>query len=184
MASALAMFAVSVLAIAPMPINCRNSRRSVFFMVGLLSLRQAGHPRDTLLRSDETGMISNTELEVSRIRELTGKRCHGEALVAVEALPDALQASADVLYLTAVNQRYLNRISDALETLRHLEQQDPRFSRLYQERGHCYTALGDATRAIEAFREAVNINPALPTSWHMLERLYRATGDTKSAAAA
>ncbi|HEY0341625.1 MAG TPA: sulfotransferase, partial [Steroidobacteraceae bacterium] len=129
-------------------------------------------------------MISTTDREVSRIRELTGKRRHDEALAAAEALPDALQASVDVLYLTAVNRRYLNRISDALETLRRLEQQDPRFSRLYQERGHCYTTLGDATRAIEAFRQAVNINPALPTSWHMLERLYRMTGNLKSANAA
>ncbi len=118
------------------------------------------------------------------LRELTGKRRHAEALDAAEALPDALRAHVDVIYLTAVNQRYVNRISDALETLRRLEQQDPRFSRLYQERGHCYATLGDATRAIEAFRQAVTLNPELPTSWHMLERLYRMTGDAKSAAAA
>jgi tetratricopeptide (TPR) repeat protein len=136
------------------------------------------------LRSDETWVISASELEVSRIRELTRNRRHGEALATAEALPDAVQTNVDVLYLKAVNQRYLNRIPEALATLQRLEQQHPRFGRLYQERGHCYSALRDATHAIEAFQRGVNINPALPTSWMMLERLYRMAGDLKNAAAA
>jgi tetratricopeptide (TPR) repeat protein len=44
--------------------------------------------------------------------------------------------------------------------------------------------LRDAPRAIDAFRRAVDINPALAASWSMLERLYRMTGDIKSAATA
>ena len=136
------------------------------------------------MRSDETWVISAAELEVSRIRELTRNRRHGEALATAEALPDAVQTHVDVLYLKAVNQRYLNRISEALATLQRLEEQHPRFSRLYQERGHCYSALRDTTHAIEAFQRGVNINPALPTSWTMLERLYRMTGDLENAAAA
>jgi tetratricopeptide (TPR) repeat protein len=146
--------------------------------------RQAGHARDTLLRSDETSVISASELEVSRIRELTRTRRHGEALATAEALPEAVQTNVDVLYLKAVNERYLSRIPEALATLQRLEQRHPRFSRLYQERGHCYWALGDAAHAIEAFQRGVNINPALPASWTMLERLYRLTGDLQNAAAA
>src|SRR5262249_27078936 len=38
--------------------------------------------------------------------------------------------------------------------------------------------------AIDAFSRAVSLNPALMTSWVMLERLYRVTGKTKQAAAA
>jgi tetratricopeptide (TPR) repeat protein len=136
------------------------------------------------LRSDETWVISASELEVSRIRELTRNRRHGEALATAEALPDAVQTNVDILYLKAVNQRYLNRITEALATLQRLEQQYPRFSRLYQERGHCYSALRDTTHAIEAFQTGVNINPALSTSWTMLERLYRMTGNLENAAAA
>jgi tetratricopeptide (TPR) repeat protein len=129
-------------------------------------------------------VISASELEVSRIRELTRNRRHGEALATAEGLPDAVQTNVDVLYLKAVNQRYLNRITEALATLQRLEQQYPRFSRLYQERGHCYSALRDTTHAIEAFQTGVNINPALSTSWTMLERLYRMTGNLENAAAA
>jgi tetratricopeptide (TPR) repeat protein len=45
-------------------------------------------------------------------------------------------------------------------------------------------ALKDAPRAIEAFLRGVNINPALPASWSMLEGLYRMTGDAGNAATA
>jgi tetratricopeptide (TPR) repeat protein len=89
-----------------------------------------------------------------------------------------------VLYLIAANQRCLNRIHDALATLQRLEQQHPRFSLLYQERGYCYMTLRDAPRAIDAFLRGVDINPALASSWSMLERLYRMTGDVRNAATA
>ena len=90
----------------------------------------------------------------------------------------------DLLHLAAMNSRYLNRIPEALELLRRLEQHHPRYSRLHQERGHCYAALRDAPRAIEAFRRAVDINQALPESWKMLHRLYRLTGDSPNAVVA
>jgi tetratricopeptide (TPR) repeat protein len=124
------------------------------------------------------------ELEVGRIRALSKCGRHREALTAAEMLEAAAPADRDVLYLIATNQRCLNRIDEALETLRRLEQQHPRFSLLYQERGYCYTTLRDGPRAIEAFLRGVDINPALATSWSMLERLYRLTGDEKNAATA
>ena len=116
-----------------------------------------------------------------RIRELTRERRHREALAAAEALALTAHENVDVLYLVAVNHRYLNRIPEALAALERLERQHPRFSRLHQERGHCYMALRDASRAIDAFQRAVSFNPALPASWSMLERLYRMTGDVKNA---
>jgi tetratricopeptide (TPR) repeat protein len=76
------------------------------------------------------------------------------------------------------------RYGEALAALDHLEQQYPRFGRACEERGHCYASLADAPRAIEAFRRAVSLNPALLASWSMLERLHRMTGDLASAAAA
>jgi tetratricopeptide (TPR) repeat protein len=55
---------------------------------------------------------------------------------------------------------------------------------MHEERGHCYVVLRDAPRAIEALLHAVNINPALPSSWNLLEGLYRMTGDAANAATA
>ena len=127
---------------------------------------------------------SPIELEVGRIRELSKGGQHREALAAAEVLAAAAPQNRDVLYLIAANQRCLNRIHEALATLQRLEQQHPRFSLLYQERGYCYMTLRDAPRAIDAFLRAVDINPALATSWSMLERLYRMTGDVRNAAAA
>ena len=129
-------------------------------------------------------VASPIEVEGGRIRELSKCGRHSEALAAAEALLVRAPENRDILYLIAANQRCLNRILQALATLQRLEQQHPRFSLLYQERGHCYVTLRDASRAIEAFLKAVNLNPALATSWIMLERLYRFTGQERNAAAA
>ena len=124
------------------------------------------------------------EGEINTVRELTKALRHQDALSAAEPLLVQFPQNTDLLYLVALNQRYLNQIPGALATLERLEQHHPRFSRLYQERGHCYVALRDAPRAIEAFLRGVNINAALPASWSMLQSLYRMTGDEKNAAMA
>jgi tetratricopeptide (TPR) repeat protein len=112
------------------------------------------------------------------------RRQFADALAAAEALAKEVPENRDVLYMIAVSHRYLNDIPRALETLDRLEQLHPKFSRLYQERGHCYVILRDAPRAIDAFLRGVNINPALPASWSRLETLYRMTGDTENAGTA
>ena len=128
--------------------------------------------------------MSNTELEISGIRTLTKARRHDEALAQLDNVLTRLPENRDALYLQAMNLRYLNRIPDALEVLQRLQHLHPRYSRLYQERGHCQVALRDAPKAIEAFLQAVNINPALPASWDMLRGLYSMTGDAANAAMA
>ena len=68
-----------------------------------------------------------------------------------------------------------------MNTLDQLERVHPRFSRLHQERGMAYVARRDAPNAIQNLLVSVNINPALPASWSMLEGLYRMTGDRRFA---
>jgi tetratricopeptide (TPR) repeat protein len=105
-------------------------------------------------------------------------------LAAGEALLTEAPGHRDGLLLVAIAQRYLARTPQSLKTLAILEQGHPRFSRLYQERGHCFVAMKQALNAIDAFLQAVNINVALPASWRMLEGLYRMTGQTENAATA
>ena len=124
------------------------------------------------------------ESEVGRIRELSKVGRHHEALSAAESLALAAPQSRDVLYLIAANLRCLNRIPEALATLQRLEQHHPRFSLLYQERGHCHVILRDVPRGVEAFLRGVHLNPALATSWIMLEHLYRTMGDVENASKA
>jgi len=124
---------------------------------------------------------SAVELEVRRIRQLVSERRFAEGLSAADALLVAVPENRDVLYLRAHAQRLLGDIPAALATLDGLEQLHPRFSRLYQERGHCYVVLKQAPQAIDAFLRGVNMNPALPVSWSMLEGLYRMTGQAANA---
>jgi tetratricopeptide (TPR) repeat protein len=122
--------------------------------------------------------------KVHRVRELSRSGRHHEAVAAAETLAVANPHNRDALYLIAANRRCLNQITEALATLQQLEQQYPRFSLLYQERGYCYVTRHDAVRAIVAFTQAVNLNPALTASWTMLERLYRIRDDINGAAMA
>ena len=87
----------------------------------------------------------------------------------------------DVLYIVAVSLRYLQRIPDALAALVRFEAIHPDYGRLFQERGHCYRALGEARAATAAYRRAVQLNPALPASWKALQALYQASGQLQDA---
>jgi tetratricopeptide (TPR) repeat protein len=124
---------------------------------------------------------SPVEAEVRRIRELLEHSQYSAALAAAEALLAQVPENRDVLYMLAVSQRYLRRIPDALATLARFEKLHPDYSRLFQERGHCYVALRSADPAIQAFLRAVNLNPALPASWHALQTLFRMTGQAANA---
>jgi tetratricopeptide (TPR) repeat protein len=128
--------------------------------------------------------LSPLELEVQRIRQLQMDGQHAHALQAAQTLLTEAPDHYDALYLVARSQRYLGQIDAALQTLARMEQERPHYSRLHEERGHCYVVLRDAQRAIDALLRAVNINPALPSSWNLLEGLYRMTGDTANAATA
>ncbi len=127
---------------------------------------------------------SPVEAEVRRIRSLMERNAFAEALAAGEELARTVPNNRDVNYMRAVSLRYLQRIPEALTVLEQLERTHPGFSRLYQERGHCYVALRDAPRAIEAYQRAVNRNPALTASWAKLQVLYRMVGQAENSATA
>ena len=119
-----------------------------------------------------------------RLRELLRQHRFAELLAAAQPILAAQPAHRDALLFTAIAQRFLGRIPDALATLATLEAHYPRFSRLYEERGRCHVVLRQAQPAIEAFLRAVNINHALAGAWGMLEGLYRMQGQPDNAATA
>jgi tetratricopeptide (TPR) repeat protein len=133
------------------------------------------------MNSTDTTAAPSVAAEIPRLRALLREGRFSEALAACETLIPQAPDQRDVLLFTAISQRHLSRISDALATLRVLERHHPRFSRLYEERGHCFVVLKQAPPAIEAFLHAVNINYALPASWRMLDGLYRMTGQAENA---
>ena len=120
--------------------------------------------------------LSDTATSVRRLRDLLHQQQFSKALDESDAQLVDLPEQRDLLLLKAISERYLGRLDDALETLARLERHHPRFSRLHEERGHCHALGRHAPQAIDAFQAAVNLNYALPSSWHMLEGLYRITG--------
>jgi tetratricopeptide (TPR) repeat protein len=133
------------------------------------------------MAADPASTPSPIEPDVERIRVVMEQGRFADALAAAEALDRTTPGNRDVNYMIAVCLRYLQRVPEALEVLERLEASHPGFSRLYQERGHCYVALKDAPHAIDAYQKAVNRNPALPASWSKLAVLYRMTGAAENA---
>jgi predicted Zn-dependent protease len=122
--------------------------------------------------------------DLAPLRELLKQGRPTDALRETRTLLAATPSDRDLLLIEAISLRHLLRIDEALAVLAKLEQTHPRFSLLHEERGLCYVAQKDAPRAIESLLLAVNLNPALPFSWHMLEGLYRLTKDRANAAIA
>jgi predicted Zn-dependent protease len=127
---------------------------------------------------------SPLEQDVGRLRAMQHHGRHAEALREAEALLLGQPENRDLLLIAVSSLRRLLRVPEALRMLERLERAQPRFSQMHQERGLCYVALKDAPQAIGALLQAVNLNPALPVSWRMLEGVYRIAGDEPNAATA
>jgi tetratricopeptide (TPR) repeat protein len=134
--------------------------------------------------SATTETPSTTAPTVSAVRALVRQSRYAEALAATEMLLEEKPDDRDALLLRAICLRCLGRLAPAHDTLALLAQHHPRFSRAHEERGQWFAAQRQAAPAIDAFRTAVTLNHALPSSWHMLEGLYRLTGQPQNAAEA
>jgi len=130
------------------------------------------------------GSPTPLEQEIARLRQLAHAGRHGEMLAQLRAPLDEFPENRDLLLLAAISQRHLGQIDASLATLDRLGELQPGFSLMHQERGLCHVARKDAPAAIDALLRAVNINPALPMSWRMLEGVYRLIGDSGNAAMA
>jgi tetratricopeptide (TPR) repeat protein len=132
----------------------------------------------------EAAPALSVEDEVARLRRLQHEGRHEAALGRAEALLADLPENRDLLLIAATSLRHLRRVPEALAILDRMEALQPAFSRLHQERGLCQVQLKDAPAAIASLLQAVNINPALPASWKMLQGLYGLTGEPANAATA
>ena len=110
------------------------------------------------------------------VRDFLDRRQFAEAARSAEALLAERPGDRDLLYMLAVAQRYLGKISAALATLVRLEELHPDYPRLHQERGYCHVAQRSGAPAMAAFERAVALNPALPGSWRTLQTLYAMAG--------
>jgi tetratricopeptide (TPR) repeat protein len=137
---------------------------------------------DTQDPSPETPALPELETTLAVLRASLGRGRYAEVLQVADAYLGEHRGHRELLYLVAVAQRMQQRVPEALGTLATLQSFHPRYSRMFQERGHCHVAQRDADKAIEAFEWAIRYNPALPASWQALEKLYRIVGRTADAA--
>ncbi len=112
---------------------------------------------------------------VDYARQLAQK---GQMVQALHVLDDAGKAAhtTEGLYVRAVCCRQLKDYKTALAALQALFDLSPRHARAYQEYGYNHLSLNDTTHAIIGFARAVEINPALLTSWKALLPLYLDSG--------
>ena len=134
--------------------------------------------------ADPNPLESRIEVAVHGARALLKECQFARTLAAAQAILAEVPENRDVLYLVAVSQRCLGRIADALRTLVRFEELHPDYGRLFQERGHCYRAVGETAAAIEAYQRAVTLNAALPASWKALQDLCRSAGRSAEAESA
>src|SRR5580704_16476168 len=100
-----------------------------------------------LTAADQASSIAS---ESARFRALLRERRFSDLLLATQARLSREPAQRDALLFTAIAQRYLGRLPEALAALETLERHHPRFSRLYEERGRCFVEMKQAPQAIEA----------------------------------
>lgn len=126
--------------------------------------------------ADAASLSPELDATVQSLREALERNRFQEVVNAAPAALAENPGDQHLLYFQAVAQRMLQRIPDALATLATLESYHPKYSRVFQERGHCHVFRRDAPEAIRAFERAVQLNPALPASWKTLQSLYRMVG--------
>ena len=93
--------------------------------------------------------------EIAPLRALLRQKHFAEVLATGNALLARAPEQRDALLFVAIAQRNLGQVPEALQTLVILQRHHPLFSRLYEERGHCYVVLRQAPQAVEAFEQAV-----------------------------
>ena len=83
----------------------------------------------------------------------------------------------DALYLSAVSCRYLKKVTEANDFLERLLIIAPDMARAYQELGHLNKSINNDEKAINSYRQACELNPALVASWQGLNEYFTKQGN-------
>ena len=88
----------------------------------------------------------------------------------------------DILYLSAVSTRFLKKFDDSRKHIEHLLFNAPDMGRAYQELGHLNRDMGNEEKAVMHYRQACELNPALPSSWNYLYQYFQKIENEPAAA--
>lgn len=102
---------------------------------------------------------------LSNARKLMQSGQFAEARKLASTLLEETPNHEDALYMLAVCARYEQKYEQASHCLRKLKSVAPEYGRAYQEEGYLNLAQNKPTEALNAFRQATKLNPALTASW-------------------
>ena len=93
------------------------------------------------------------------------------AMVDIDALLASDPENPDVRYMLAVCLRYTGHLDGAQAQLDTLKLSHPDTGRIFQEQGHLHLARGENQKALAAFANACQLNPALIASWRKQQQI-------------
>jgi len=137
--------------------------------------------------SGRQGLSETADTHASALKAAQAAMYESRFEDALELIAPAMEADpdhVDALYMAAVCERYLDRPQRARERLQRLKAASPEFGRAHQEEGHLLRGLGQAERALEAYRRACRYNPALEASWTAQAEILTALNRGEEAAQA
>lgn len=117
--------------------------------------------------------LSPTELndKIKQLKQLMQAGQIDTANQLCQSLLPAHPRHTELMYMSAVCARYSKQLPQALELCQQLQLLAPEFGRAYQEQGHILLAMDEPKLALQAYRQAVKLNPALTASWQRLAQL-------------
>ena len=117
---------------------------------------------------DETTLSVDLSNATQAVKESRFEDAFNLLKVLLKENPDHI----DILYLTAVSTRFLKKFDDSRKHIKHLLFNAPDMGRAYQELGHLNRDIGNEEKSITHYRQACELNPALPASWNALHKYF------------
>ena len=123
---------------------------------------------DNQFNIDETTLSVDLSNATQAVKESRFEDAFNLLKVLLKENPDHI----DILYLTAVSTRFLKKFDDSRKHIEHLLFNAPDMGRAYQELGHLNRDMGNEEKSITHYRQACELNPALPASWNALYKYF------------
>jgi len=114
-----------------------------------------------------------TQIDTSKAADAIKRGDNIEAMRLLKSNLKKDQNHIDSLYLAAVSSRYLKNYDDSKKYIESLLTNAPDMGRAYQELGHLNRDNGNEEDSIKHYRQACELNPALPSSWKALYSYFK-----------
>jgi tetratricopeptide (TPR) repeat protein len=116
---------------------------------------------------------------VPKAANIQQKMTSGDFAGALQDIEDLLAINTDnaeALYMAAVCHRYMTNVDKAQACLETLKSMAHDRGRIYQEQGHLHVSQNSPDKALAAFANACQLNPALLASWQKQHQILKAMG--------